>query len=123
MEGETGSNRTHFPDLIQINVNLSCPTSYVAQSAEQLHLITLKESYSSSNPGRVDFFLSSILIARLVCIFISITIGPLFCLFIFCFFIIVYIYICIQISIQQIHKPSVSLAVSESDVRSNIIGL
>ena len=59
----------------------------------------------------------------------SITIDPPFCLFIF-FFIIVYIYFIIsQISIQQIHKPSVSLAMSvselqsESDVRSNIIGL
>ena len=68
-------------------------------------------------------FLSSILIAKLGCIFMSITIGPLFCLFIF-FFIIVYIsFIISQISIQQIHKPSVSLAMSESDVRSNIIGL
>ena len=67
-----------------------CLTSYVAQSAEQLHLITLTESYASSNPGRVDFFLSSILIAKLGCIFMSITIRTLFCLFIF-FFIILYI--------------------------------
>ena len=81
MEGETGSNRTHFPDLIQIKLirYVQLPTS-----AEQLHLITLKELYASSNPGRVDF-LSSILIAtfKLGFIFIAITIGPLFCLFIF----------------------------------------
>ena len=92
-------------------------------------MITLKESYASSNPGRVDFFLSSILIAKLGCIFMLITIGP-FSVYSFFFFIIVYIYFIIsQISIQQIHKPSVSLAIlvselqSESDVRSNIIGL
>ena len=53
---------------------------------------------------------------------VSITIGPLF--------IIVYIYFIIfQISIQQIQKPSVSLAVSvselesEFDARSNMTGL
>ena len=80
VEGETGINRTHFPDLIEIKFSF-CPTSYVAQSAEQPHFITLKESYASSNPGRV-YFLSSILIAKLGCIFMSITIGPLFCLFI-----------------------------------------
>ena len=86
MEGETGSNLTYFPDLVTDKVNLLCPMSYVAQSAEQLNVITLKESYASSNPGRVDF-LSSILIAKLGCIFMSITIGPLFCFF-FSFFLI-----------------------------------
>ena len=85
----------------------------------------MKESYASSNPGRVAIFY---FLVKLGCIFLLITIGP-FSVYSFFFFIIVYIFIISQISIQQIHKPSVSLAIlvselqSESDVRSNIIGV
>ena len=53
VEGETGSNRTHFPNTDK--VNSLYPTSYVAQSVEQLHLkVTLKEA---SWTGRSSYLL------------------------------------------------------------------